>query len=250
MKVTTYEFHVPELARDYTVLMLSDLHGRRYRSLLRRVKRLKPDYILLCGDFVDRHYKLYKRTLPFFTKIANVAPTYFAYGNHEVKFPVLSKEAMERTGVTVLDNRFVRVTDFAFGGLTPLIGEAEEDLHKAFSCDCCYNPTPEVEENIRWLKDFEQVPKFKILLNHRPEEYFLYLDRYHIDLTLSGHAHGGQWVLFGRPILAPGQGLFPNYAHGQFGKLIVGAGCSNTCAPFIPRIHNPKELVLLRFHQN
>lgn len=231
MKVTNYDILDPRLSRDYTMVMLSDLHNKRYKRILRKVKRLKPDYILLCGDFVDRHFKTYKRAMPFMRKIADIAPCYFSYGNHEIKFPKLTAEELTEAGITVLDNRFVRVTDFTFGGQIP-IGASEE----------MGNPV-----TLDWLDDFEKANGFRILLCHHPEEYLKYVKGKDIDLTLSGHAHGGQWVLFGHGILAPGQGLFPKYTHGQFDHLIVGTGCSNPPGPLIPRIRNPKEIVKLNF---
>ena len=66
-----------------------------------------------------------------------------------------------------------------------------------------------------------------------------------IDLTLSGHAHGGQIRLFGQGLYAPGQGVFPRLTGGFYdgGRLLVSRGMTNTVR--IPRIGNPCELVMI-----
>ena len=93
-------------------------------------------------------------------------------------------------------------------------------------------------------------------MNHHPEYYIKEPDgrgvftgnpglRNHedIDLILAGHAHGGQWRFFSRGVLAPGQGLMAKYVRGAYGNMIVGTGVSNTAAPLIPRLFNPREIV-------
>ena len=100
-----------------------------------------------------------------------------------------------------------------------------------------------------WLDDFERQPGYRILLSHHPEYWCMrepmLRDRI-IDLVLSGHAHGGQWQLLGRGILAPGQGFFPKYTHGMHfgprGRMIVSRGLHNPFA-YIPRWGNPCELI-------
>jgi predicted MPP superfamily phosphohydrolase len=70
-----------------------------------------------------------------------------------------------------------------------------------------------------------------------------------IDLVLSGHAHGGQIRLFGRGLFSPGQGLLPFYTggiySGPYGKMIVSRGMANTAPPPIPRLFNPREIVII-----
>ena len=43
-------------------------------------------------------------------------------------------------------------------------------------------------------RTFENLPTsmFKILLSHRPEQFEIYVDN-QVDVTFSGHAHGGQF---------------------------------------------------------
>ena len=78
--------------------------------------------------------------------------------------------------------------------------------------------------DMEWLKD--SLDGFRVLLNHHPEYYPL-VEPY-ADLILAGHGHGGHWRAFGRGVFAPGQGWFPKYTKGQYGKMIVSAGLTNT----------------------
>lgn len=100
-----------------------------------------------------------------------------------------------------------------------------------------------------WLDEFEKQEGYKILLCHHPEYWSLrepYLINRHIDLILSGHAHGGQMRIMGRGLFAPGQGWLPKYTsgvyQGEYGSLVVSRGLSNTASP-VPRLGNPTEVV-------
>ena len=75
-----------------------------------------------------------------------------------------------------------------------------------------------------------------------------YIKELNIDLTLSGHAHGGQIRILGQGLIAPGQGFFPKYTSGMYdGRLIVSRGLANN-APPIPRLFNRKELIFIEFY--
>ena len=63
---------------------------------------------------------------------------------------------------------------------------------------------------------FPKDPRFTVLLSHRPELFPVYA-AFGADLTLSGHAHGGQFRLPGiGGLFAPGQGIFPEYTSGLY----------------------------------
>ena len=234
MKITTYERISPKVDKEYTLIMLSDVHNKPFEKIVAQAAGEKPDAILIVGDVVDRHRKTYKRALPFLEACAAAAPTFFSYGNHEIKFPKLSEEDIVGTGVVLLDNDYIRFGDLVIGGHTP------------------YTP-------FDWLSDFEQQNGYKVLMNHHPE-YFVKepsgrkgftgnpgLQAHEgIDMILSGHAHGGQWRFFNRGVLAPGQGLMAKYVRGEYGNMIVSTGCANTAAPLIPRFFNPREILKIK----
>ena len=89
--------------------------------------------------------------------------------------------------------------------------------------------------------------RFTILLSHRPELFDTYAD-HSIDLVLSGHAHGGQFRLpFIGGLVAPNQGLFPEYDAGIYTEdntnMLVSRGVGNSILPF--RINNRPEVILI-----
>lgn len=90
-----------------------------------------------------------------------------------------------------------------------------------------------------WLNQFTTISGYHVLLSHHPEYYPLVPEG--VDLILSGHAHGGQWRIFGRGVWSPGQGLLPRWTRGVYDRMVVSAGLSNTT--WMPRIGNPTEVV-------
>ncbi|NLL63620.1 MAG: hypothetical protein GX241_05200 [Ruminococcaceae bacterium] len=221
MVLTEYTIETDKVTHDYTFIMLSDLHNKSFKKILDIVDANNPNAIFVVGDIVDRHMRTSGRARPFLKACLKIAPTFFSLGNHEVQYPVISKEQFEKTGVIVLDDSFVCFEDFAIGGQTSK------------------------SQNLTWLYDFTHQDKFLILLDHHPENYKSYLKDHFkcIDLILSGHTHGGQIKICGQGLFSPGQGLFPKYTHGFYdGKLIVNAGLVNT-GGLIPRIKNPPEIV-------
>ena len=69
------------------------------------------------------------------------------------------------------------------------------------------------------------------------------------DLTLCGHAHGGQVRLPGivNGLYAPHQGFFPEFAGGEYEidgrRIIVSRGLM---IDELPRIFNPPELLVVK----
>ncbi len=224
MVQTNYLVTTPNIKRDYTFVVLSDLHDRPYDEAIKYVKCIKPDAIFVVGDLVDRHLKRQDKCLPFLRECVALAPTFFSYGNHEIKYPIISEEEFLSTGVTLLDNSWtIFENDVLIGGQTPGRYRLKVD----------------------WLRDFEDGNGYKILLDHNPEHYKRYLKEKHpeIDLIISGHAHGGQIRLFGHGLFSPGQGIFPEYTKGFYDeRLIVGTGLANT-GYIIPRLFNPTEVL-------
>lgn len=216
-----YTINSTEITKPLRVVMLSDTHNSNYYQPLAHVKALKPDIIAIVGDTINRHTGMHHRALKMIKALSEIAPVYFSFGNHEIKYPILKSEDFEKAGATVLDNGFIRYSDeLVIGGYTPF-------------------------SEPYWIPSFEAEKGFKLLLCHHPEYYEKYLKNRNIDLILSGHAHGGQWRFFGHGVYSPGQGLFPKYTCGLYdNKLIVGTGLVSHNG-LIPRINNPRQIVVV-----
>ena len=135
-------------------------------------------------------------------------------------------EDIKKSGAHLLTDSYVIHDGIAFGGLlTGLIFEGRQ---------------PKTD----WLDEFYKLPMPKVLLCHHPEYYGKYIDNKKIDLIVSGHAHGGQWRIFGRGVFAPGQGLFPKYTKGLYdNRFVISTGLKKGS---IPRFFNPTEVVFVK----
>ena len=88
------------------------------------------------------------------------------------------------------------------------------------------------------------------MVSHRPERVEYY-EQYGFDLVLCGHAHAGQFLIpfANRGILAPNQGLFPEYVNGRYDLkngsiMIVSRGLARESTP-LPRFFNHPELLIV-----
>lgn len=251
MKLTEYKIKNKKFPRKYVFALISDLHGNDPTEIIEILKNVKPDIILAPGDIFEpldgAHDEINEAGFDLLKACAEIAPTFFSPGNHEVggirswspkwrgmvkekNYDADSKKRLDGTGVCFLDDEFTMSHGLAIAGLcSGLINEGGK---------------PKLD----FLSDFCRVDAPKILLCHHPEYYKKYLKDMDIDLIVSGHAHGGQWRFFGRGVFAPGQGLFPKYTSGVHGnRLVISRGLKKSGT--IPRIFNSPEIVKIEVVQ-
>lgn len=237
MVITKYTIKA-DIEKPLTFAFLSDLHDRENGLLIKAIRRAKVDAVLVGGDFIHND-ELYERGFEFLRLSAKQWPTFCSIGNHERKYKGNLLARMNETGATVLDDRAVSFEGVRIGGLsTGYTAEAHQSHWEN-------TPAP----NLEFLAEFSHLRGFKLLLSHHPEYYPRYIKALPIDLTLSGHAHGGQWRFFGRGVYSPGQGIFPKYTSGMYdGKLIVSRGLSTL--GWVPRINNKPEMLVIKLVPN
>ena len=239
-----YTVATDRISRPYRLCVVADLHGAEGAGAVSLLSEAAPDLILAAGDICeDLTGAVSPRDagLRFLRAAARLAPVFYTPGNHEYHrshrnraswkshAPVLSAQAraiLREDGVSLLEDEFRLFGEFCIGGLCP--GDRHSDGLPSSG----------------FLKEMEQSPGFRILLCHQPEYYPIWIRGKNVDLTVSGHAHGGQWRLFGHGIYAPGQGLFPQYTRGLYdGSLYVSPGLSNSV--LVPRLFNPRSFALI-----
>ena len=257
MKTTNYEIKTDKLKGNITLAVVSDLHARPFKEALDAINDISPDAILLPGDIVeiaaDYMDVRNQNGLGFLREAARLAPTYYCYGNHEIYYShakgnksktpdnALGKkylEAIRSYGVHVINDASEALDVTASNGNTSriMIGGlvCGRDMDPALN-----SPMPDLD----FLEGFDNAAEFKILLCHYPQYFERFVKQTDIDLTLSGHAHGGQWRIFGRGVYAPHQGIFPKYTSGMHdGRHIISRGAANNVKP-IPRFFNPCEIL-------
>ncbi|MBN2210267.1 MAG: phosphodiesterase YaeI [Sedimentisphaerales bacterium] len=207
IEVVEQDLHLKGLPKDFTgrrLIQISDLHcsttvTRKYlERCIRRVNHLKPDIVVLTGDYVthDALGRFRERVTELLANLKAECGVYAVMGNHD--YGIYSSWGQGGNGnVGVLINKLetagVRVLRNAAEAVT--IGEQRIWL---------------VGLGDLWAKDvrpeiaFANVPddEVRLLLAHNPDTVD-HLNNYHYDLMLSGHTHGGQVNIpfFGPPIL-------------------------------------------------
>ena len=259
MQESFYQIPAPLALR---LALAADLHNHPGDEALVSLREHRPDLICVAGDFVlgrapAEGLKLERSThaMTFLRACAALAPTFVSLGNHEWMLAEEDLALLSETGVTVLDNAWTRRGDLCIGGLS-----SGRVLHyRAFRAARGSGERYPFQKNGKrlgarakpacgWLTDFAAQPGYKLLLCHHPEYWPRYLRDLPIDLTLSGHAHGGQIRLFGQGLFAPGQGVLPRYTAGVHeGRLVISRGLANTT--WVPRLLNPTELVYVQLEK-
>ncbi|MFB3817983.1 MAG: metallophosphoesterase [Candidatus Methylomirabilales bacterium] len=223
--------------RRLRVVHLTDIHAGLYmtREHLRRyadlVNGLRPDLVALTGDYISNSMSF----LPCMEELARVRARYGTFvtlGNHE-HWNGDAREAaafFRKLGMAVLQNehRLLHTPD------GPVAVAGIDDLEAG---------RPDLDAALRGLA--RSLPT--ILLSHRPEIFPRAAAR-QVNLTLSGHWHGGQVKV---PVLGMDLSiahLISRYPEGLYREagshLYVSRGIGTTGPPI--RLNAPPEVVL--FH--
>ena len=237
--------------------------------LIRRVEKLNPDVIIYTGDCLEPTEESAKATVKMCSSLAEVAPSYYVYGNNEVDlvygFPLTQEELderfgfddenrnpeellkmkddfqqqLEKSGVNVLKNEKDTI----------LIGTTKVDIYGSLTS----NPSA------FWPYSGEDISEFlysdsshiKVFAIHEPFVFEELDSDFWGDIMLCGHTHGGMVRV---PLLGPlytrEGGLFPErndcYVSGRYSfngrALIVSPGLENNS---LLRINNKPELTII-----
>ena len=255
LETTEYDIHSGNLPKEfdgYKICHLSDLHNRSFgyknKNIIRRVKKLKPDIVVMTGDMVSRQDYNFRGFYSLAKAMAKEYPTYYIIGNHELDLTdnQLSElfSVLRGYGVQVLLNDKVsieRKNKFIdlYGMYCGLHFYKDEKGNYRY-------PKPFTHNDLRMLIGEKNKDRFTVLLAHNP----LFLDVYakwKADVVLCGHMHGGALRL-GRlgGIFAPGKRLFPKYYQGLHKKekteMVLSRGLGSL------RLFNRPEIVLIRLY--
>ncbi|MDA4847064.1 metallophosphoesterase [Hoeflea poritis] len=239
--------------RSLRIAVLADLHAcepwmplSRIEHIVQRTNALKPDIIVLLGDFVAGLKRFRTDLVPmqaWASALAGLdAPlgTHAILGNHDwwVDAPAVT-ERLVSVGIPVLENRAALI-ERPGGGSFWLAGLGDQLA------------IPQGNGRFRGVDDLEgtmaQVAEGNspvILLAHEPDIFPQVPAR--VDLTLSGHTHGGQVHLpfIGAPLVPSRYGQ--RYAHGHIvednRQLIVSAGLGCSILPV--RFGVPPEILII-----
>lgn len=221
---------------DFKIIHISDLHnknfGKNQKRIIEKIRKLNPDIIVITGDIVDSNHTDISKAMDFVNKAVEISPVYYVTGNHEHWLDDSEMRelmsGLDSAGVKILDNESVEVEKngslFVLSGLDDF--HLEDDTLK----------------NMKLDKN-----ELNILLAHEPQ-YLTHYAMNNVDLVLSGHAHGGQFILpFIGGVIAPDQGFFPEYTDGEYMSedttIIVSRGLGNSVIPV--RLFNYPDIVCI-----
>ena len=169
------------------IVQISDSHigatfnGNGFKKHIEEIKKVKPDVVVITGDFVDDDTKK-KDMLISAEALGNLKTKYgiyFVFGNHDKGYfnrrdfdEKDLKNALEKNNVKVLEDKYIMIND----NICILGRKDKSDLTR---------------KNINKLTKNIDKNKYIIDLNHQPNDYDNET-KSNIDLVLSGHTHGGQ----------------------------------------------------------
>lgn len=235
-----------KLQHEFSIVQLSDLHnvqfGKDNCRLLEKIEQESPDMILMTGDMLNSYEESTDIVMNLVRNASRIAPVYYSMGNHEIEYmdnfeSNTLKKQLEEAGAVVLDGEYIDIEiagqQIRIGGIYGYVLDHEwEDGSEQ-----------------RFMEDFQDTDRFKILLSHIPEGLLLWksMEYWDVDLVFSGHVHGGQARLpFVGGLYDPEEGFFPTYTKGMFqcgnGTMILSAGLGTSGG--IPRINNLPDLVV------
>lgn len=223
-KIDFYDQDIPEVFNDLKIVFVSDIHHgpfffkKRLHKLVVRINRLKPDLILLGGDYVHLDPKYIKSCFQELKKLEARLGEYGVLGNHDHwESAEITRTEMRMAGIKLLDNEGVWIKQedsrIKVGGVADFLQD-QPDL----------NPI---------INDVNQ-KDFLILVTHNPD-FLEEVNSDKLDLVCAGHTHGGQVTLFGlwAPLLPSKYGQ--KYRSGlidlSYTKVIVSNGIGTITPP-------------------
>ncbi len=219
------------------IVQLSDTHAGlpdmpldRLYAIIAQANALKPDLIVLTGDYQGE--KLFVRTptnldkvVKPFRALRSRLGTFAVRGNHDDAF--WSPIVLPRYRLTYLQNRWADAGPVIIAGI--------DDLSMG---------SPNVAAALAGIPPGKPV----IMLMHEPDNFVDVPAS--VALTIAGHTHGGQmtWPFVGAPWIGTEfgrdhrRGLYVEGGH----TLIVSSGVGTTTVPI--RLGVPPEIVLITLH--
>ena len=225
---TDYALRTDKTVEPLRLALIADSHlgvtldGEGFARELEKIQSLRPDLVVIAGDFVDddsRGADL-TRACEALAALETRCGVYYVYGNHDRGYfdsrdfsASQLRRALEGAGVTILEDACVPIGE----GYT-LIGRRDRSDQGRM----------DMEELTAGL----DAERFWIVLDHQPNDYAAEAAS-GADLVLSGHTHGGHMFPAGQLGLLMHANDF-NYGLTARGdtSFIVTSGISGWAIPF------------------
>ncbi len=235
------------------IAVLADFHAcepwmpvSRIKTIVDRTNALQPDAIVLLGDYVAGLKRFRSAIVPMKQWSDALSPlraplgVHAVLGNHDwwVDGPAVS-EHLKRVGIQVLENRATRLA-LPTGKHVWLAGLGDQ-----LAIPLGRGRFRGVDDLAGTLDQIADDNSPVILLAHEPDIFPEVPAR--VDLTLSGHTHGGQVRVpfFGPPIVPSKYGQRYAYGHVSEGnrQMVISGGLG--CSMLPVRFGVPPEIVMI-----
>lgn len=244
LSVSYYEYHNEKIENGFKIVQLSDLHNSRFGKensrLIKTIEKEEPDLILMTGDMLNGYEDKTDIVTDLIKQAAQIAPVYYSLGNNELECMEnggMLEQKLEDAGAVVLEKEYI---DTVIAGQQVRIGGV-------YGYVLARDWVGGSEQ--RFMEDFQDTDRLKILMSHIPEGLLLWksMEHWEVDLVFSGHVHGGQMRLpFIGGLFDPEEGFFPTYTKGMYecghGTMILSAGLGSSNG--VPRINNLPDVVV------
>lgn len=178
------------LFEGFRIVQMSDFHLHPYTQIdqianaVDEANRLKPDLVVLTGDFVLENADSIYELAPVLSRLNAKYGVFSVLGNHDLWTNAsVVRSGLEEIGLPVMKN----------SGISLSIGQ---DMINLAGLDAAWDGQPDLNLALRDLP--QGIPT--ILLMHEPDTADIFSQNKRVSLQLSGHTHGGQVRI---PILGP-----------------------------------------------
>ncbi len=239
-KVCVISGKIPSAFSGCSVVFVSDIHCSRTFSikraevLVKRINGLKPDIVILGGDYITADPEYID---PLFEKLKNIKASIGVFGvlgNHDYdhdKNGKITKAAMERAGIKLLDNTGYWIDKegdrMRVGGTVDGQSGLDRDLKSAIN-----GATHD---------------DFVMLVSHNPSYAKNLPEKAPVDLMLCGHTHGGQIEPLGIVASLTNKSYGFGYKRGakmkNGGRVYVSSGIGMVLVPM--RLLSRPEIMLI-----
>ena len=225
---TNYTLFTDKISSDFRIIQISDTHigttinGNEFKNYITKFNDLNPDIVVITGDFIDdsTSYDDMVKSVESLNLLNTKYGVYFVYGNHDKGYfnnrrytKEDFKNLLIKNNVKVLEDDIVNINEEIL-----LIGRQDHQVSNRSSME---ELTKNIDKN-----------KYIITLDHQPRD-FENQSKSNVDLVLSGHTHGGQFIPIG-PI-----SVLLNINDGYYGlskinntNFIISSGMSNWAFKF------------------
>ena len=235
---------LPQAFEGFRIAQLSDIHigpfmpYEQIRKYVDMTNALKPDLIVLTGDFVTSDPSTQEAVVEALSGLTAPFGVFGSLGNHD------SWAGVERSITRLFRQRGIRILRSEAVPIA-IQGEWFNLIGTDFQSPKQFGPSAPVANLLADVAPLMARDRVNILLSHNPDTFDRAAEM-GVDLSMAGHTHGGQAALeFISPEIAPSRLVTP-YVAGWFrkpgGQLYVNRGIGTIGVPI--RLGAPPEITI------